>query len=100
MKRREGIRFHRSDPIRWLGTRERNVGQPPVGATHASCCQCHPPICQNRTRIVRPVSGPYAMHMRAMRGSFRLQPAVLSFLIFYYYFNYFIVRILLSIVYM
>ena len=34
VKRREGIRFHGSDPIRWLGTRERNVGRArPVGAT-------------------------------------------------------------------
>ena len=43
VKRREGIRFHGSDPIRWLGTRERNVGRArPVGATprraHRSAC--------------------------------------------------------------
>jgi hypothetical protein len=36
VKRREGIRFHRSDPIRWLGTRERNVGRPRPGRRHAT----------------------------------------------------------------
>ena len=66
MKRREGIRFHGSDPIRWLGTRERNVGQkrPVAGRQQAPRPRHASPslpssLCQlSRSRIVRCQSPP------------------------------------------